>query len=125
MRRERLLRGFNADSLNALVMSSVEKESLRGNWVCWAGIGMVDVMIIDGIGEVDETPGCLLLCLSVFGTGIQWCEGLRNIGSLLCQRRVYQSTLDEFTERMSFGTFERRFAGRDRRNAKQAKDGRA
>jgi hypothetical protein len=46
IRRERLLRGLDADSLNALVMSSVEKESLRGSGVLEAvGKGIVSVIV--------------------------------------------------------------------------------
>lgn len=40
------MRGLEADSLNALVMSSVEKESLRGKGLRGAvGKGIVSVMV--------------------------------------------------------------------------------
>lgn len=44
MRRERSLRGFEAEALKALWMSSVEKESLRGSWTELAGRGMVSAI---------------------------------------------------------------------------------
>lgn len=45
MRRERLLRGFEAEAFKALVRSSAEKESLRGRWVPEDGRGIVSVMV--------------------------------------------------------------------------------
>jgi len=45
MRNDRLLRGFEADALKALWMSSVEKESFRGSCVPDVGIGMMSVIV--------------------------------------------------------------------------------
>lgn len=46
---ERWLRGFDAASLKALWMSSVEKESLRGSWWEVVGRGMVEVIFVVGL----------------------------------------------------------------------------
>lgn len=45
-RRERLLRGFEAEAWNARVMSSVLKESLRGRRGAWLGWGRVEVIFV-------------------------------------------------------------------------------
>lgn len=38
---------MEAAALKALVMSSVEKESLRGSWVWFEGSGIVEVILFD------------------------------------------------------------------------------
>ena len=43
---ERWLRGFDAAAWTALVISSVLKEAMRGSWGWFAGIGIVDVILI-------------------------------------------------------------------------------
>lgn len=68
IRRERLLRGLDADSLNALVMSSVEKESLRGSGVLEAvGKGIVSVIVGLAAGRV----GGGLMRFAVVPTGVR------------------------------------------------------
>lgn len=49
-RRERLLRGFEAEAWKARVMSSVLKESLRGRRGAWEGWGRVEVIFVGWVG---------------------------------------------------------------------------
>lgn len=65
MRNDRLLRGFVADALKALVRSSVEK-SLRVSWEPDVGIGMVSVIVECGC------LGALLLLMRMLKDGDAW-----------------------------------------------------
>jgi hypothetical protein len=76
-RRERLLRGFDAEAWKARAMSSVLKESLRGRRGASEGWGRVEVMLTD------------VFVLCVCGVGRSCCSWMM---SLNLRKQVEEST---------------------------------